>query len=722
MASQDIKLTDEEINEVFEKVYPKVKMIYPEKLGWFPPVLRKLNDFHVHKSQKLNVFFGRFAEILDRFYLWLIVTKNRFLDWLFPRKDQIYGTNKDAYVSAKLTFGAKQDVNKGIHHMCCDFWARNRLGGWRKLATGFTNLEGNLKLHYDFLESRKWRYKRFYLDVYQTTHVFFDQEKGHVKPKNVVFERFPMKKSDMSGMGNSFGELQLFYWEYRTDTDLPRVVIKDHEEDAPEYYTVGRNRALQEQFIPIEIQKEEHLALIDIDPNLLNVDTIQKAYPTNLTVAMEHELKGSTRSDYWYGRRLMNGMNAATFVPIDDEPGNYWAKIFGSCDYPVNQEYAFPTVEIKVNIGKNGLPTPLKIKVIGQTNMYNKDPYQVQEITPADGDKWNQAKRIARVTGGLSAECDDHFAGTHVNTEQFAIAARRNLRLSPISDLLLPHLKEVCLINQSADQILLGTGYIPKASALTADGILERCKDVLGAHDWKNWQPMEVLSHAHDYAKAEHLFWEVTGQFIDYFFKEFEEGIRTYWYEVYAMSEDIVEHSVPLIFSDSKDRMFAEERRAYYAKRYRIDLSLKRRTINGVTKAMSPITENKKEPTDTDIKNLKAFCQYTIMMASFMHSHVNEMQYEDIGEVRYCSLGLRYSEDPNGVFQPEDNFSISPDVTRATQMMWFSNLLSRTEYGFITRNEEGDIHPYFANLLESKREEFDKLGFNVDNIESRTNI
>ncbi|MCE2496077.1 MAG: hypothetical protein J4F31_05815 [Flavobacteriales bacterium] len=55
-------------------------------------------------------------------------------------------------------------------------------------------------------------------------------------------------------------------------------------------------------------------------------------------------------------------------------------------------------------------------------------------------------------------------------------------------------------------------------------------------------------------------------------------------------------------------------------------------------------------------------------------------------------------------------------------MMWFSNLLSRNEYGFITRNEENDIDPLFCHLLEEKREAFKELYVEIDNIESRTNI
>jgi hypothetical protein len=55
-------------------------------------------------------------------------------------------------------------------------------------------------------------------------------------------------------------------------------------------------------------------------------------------------------------------------------------------------------------------------------------------------------------------------------------------------------------------------------------------------------------------------------------------------------------------------------------------------------------------------------------------------------------------------------------------MLWFTNLLSRTEYGFITRNEEGDVNPLLIRLLEERRQAFNDFGVDIDAIESRTNI
>ena len=76
-------------------------------------------------------------------------------------------------------------------------------------------------------------------------------------------------------------------------------------------------------------------------------------------------------------------------------------------------------------------------------------------VRPEDGEDWLAAKRLVRITGAVSTELDEHFTYTHLNTEQFAIAAYRNLRLNPVANLLLPHLKEVALINHSADKAIL---------------------------------------------------------------------------------------------------------------------------------------------------------------------------------------------------------------------------------------------------------------------------
>lgn len=721
--------TEKDIEEVYKKAYTETKIIYPKRSRWFSPKLKNLNHVHPEKAQVVISFLVLVAKLLLAVYHWGRDKLRNLIKTIYPRKDVITGTKKDANVSGKITFAKKEDSATPIHNVHVELWAQKRFGGWRKFAKAYTNEEGLFKLEYDYLEAMRFRYKKFHFEIYQTTHVFFDQKSGEAKPKFEIVERLKIKKSDLTGMGYSLGDIQLFYWEYRTDVNLPRVIIKDHDKDAPEYYSEGRNIAIEQQFVPVELIKDKHLALIDIDPDMLTIGQIQKDYSTNLTVRMEELLPYSTRCDYWFGRRMLNGMNCATLLPDKELKDHYWVKYFGSCNYDISDEYAFPTAKTLFKFGENGLPLPVKIILQGPVTATNKDPFQIHVFTPTDGEKWEQAKRVVRVSGSLSTELDDHFAGTHLNTEQYAVAARRNLRRNPITNLLLPHLKEVALINHSADTVLIGPGYIPKATALTANGIIQRVTDIMGVHDWKNWKPMKVLSEQHTYAKAETLFWELVNNFVEYFFNENKEEIIEHWYEIYCFSEDLVNHSVPLFHttfdhsnSTEKEKKLDLERIEYYHERYRLDTTLERKTVDGKNISVSSITKNKYKPDEGELENLKSVCKYAIMMATFMHTYVNEHQYEDIGEVLYNSLGLRYGESEEGILRPESDLSIAPDLTRATQMMWFSNLLSRTEYGFITRNEEDDIHPYFCKLLEDKKEEFLKLNVIVDNIESRTNI
>jgi len=70
----------------------------------------------------------------------------------------------------------------------------------------------------------------------------------------------------------------------------------------------------------------------------------------------------------------------------------------------------------------------------------------------------------------------------------------------------------------------------------------------------------------------------------------------------------------------------------------------------------------------------------------------------------------------------EKDDSIAPDLTIATQMMWWSNMLSKTGYGYIMKNEQGDINPLLIQKLKAKEAEFNALGVDIYNIQSETNI
>jgi hypothetical protein len=272
---------------------------------------------------------------------------------------------------------------------------------------------------------------------------------------------------------------------------------------------------------------------------------------------------------------------------------------------------------------------------------------------------------------------------------------------------------------------------LPTATALKTEGIKARTRDILGMQDWYDWHPMESISKAHSYAKAEQLFWEVVGKYVDEFFADHESEIKHYWYEIAAFSNDLVNHSVPefmpkgaLDALSGRERALALQRKEYYCALYRFNPDAERVTVNGEIKAISRITtaRNFADTLPEDFDRLKSACRYAIMTSTFLHTWINEHQYDDLGEILYSCGGLRFGSEKRGVIAPESDLSIAPDLTRSTQMLWFTNLLSRTEYGFITRNEDGDVPPLFIRLLKEKEAEFAALGVDINAIESRTNI
>lgn len=720
-------------DKVCEACKKQTRISYNNVTDFFAARRGSLNNLDAAPNGLMYNFVARIGEWLYRQYDRIKDWFNRLNNYLFPRRDKIWSRIHDSYITARLVYASRDTPRTPLRHIKVEFWARTRWWKgwqWRNIASGFCDDEGYVNLPFDLRAARNFSIKsKLRFEIHHTSHIYF---KNNEKPKPVyrLYHVIKFPKSDLIGMGYNLREIQLDLWNYRTDTTIPRALITDADGDSTEQYSKGRLDALWEQLIPIETIKLKHLVQIKDMPETISLAEIQADYPENLTVCIEKKLPGFTRSDKWFGERMMNGMNCGSFMPDSNNPNHYWISYFGLCMYEHNLEYALPDVDIKFELGADGLPLPIEIHTTGALNAIDKDPWQKRVFTPQDGDLWLAAKRIARVNGAVSTEVDEHFTGTHLNTEQYSIAVHRNFHFSPLSCLLRPHTKEVALINSAADKNIIG-GYLPTATALTEKGLIDRTFDMMGVHDWKDWKPMKPLSEKHHYALAENLFWQIVVDFVDVFFSENLEEIKKHWMEVYYFSEDLVHHSVPVFMSEvdwqsltPNQRKQAERRKKYYAFMNHFDFDKPRERVNGQVKTISPITKRKvyDELHPEEMDNLKKACQYTIMMATFMHTWINEHQYDDLGEILYNCGGLRFGTTEIGVLAPESDLKIAPDKTRATQMLWFTNFLSRTEYGFITKNEEGDVNPMFTKLLEEKREEFAIWGVDIDDIESRTNI
>jgi hypothetical protein len=717
------------VREIIDECKRRTRIEYRNQGGFFRPRLKGINHLEVGRSRIISNPITIVAEWF--LYQWL-----RFRAWwtgfvagLFPRRPAIWSDRNDSRLVGRIIYAGDRGNGPPIHHLHLEFWGRTRFFAWRKLSEGVTDANGEFALPFDLRQARRFWIRSLRFEVQKTTRVYFKENDPHFHYDLLL--AVPVVKSDLIGMDYNLRTLRLDYWLYDEKAVAPRAKIGNVDTDAPESYSRGRIEALMNQIIPIELTKLKHLEQIALAPDTLTIPEIQADYPENLTTCIEKHLPGYTRGDDWFGERMMNGMNRAWFDPDPVVPGRWWVRYFGKCWYDCNDLYALPTVEIAFSLKEDGLPRPEEIRLTGRLSRRDHDDFEVNVYTPADEPQWTYAKRVARVSGSVGTEIEEHFAGTHLNTEQYAVAAFRNLRLNPVAALLLPHLKEVSLIDHSANDLLI-RDYLPSATALTHEGILQRTRDILGLQDWKGWAPRPVLSEAHTSAKAEALFWDVLTRYVDEFFEKNAEGIRNYWLEIHRFSEDLVRHAVPVFLTDPRDsppgdermQALAAQRLAYYAGQYDFDPDLPRERIDGELKAVSPITHAPEwaEAAPEDWQNLKDACRYAIMMGTFMHTWINEHQYDDLGEILYNCGGLRFGDKPCGIMAPEDDYEIAQDLVRSTQMLWFTNLLSRTEYGFITKNEEGDVNPRFTHLLEEQRDAFLRLGVDIDGIESRTNI
>jgi hypothetical protein len=659
----------------------------------------------------------------------------RFVARRFPRSEAIVGHPSPSHrITGRIIFERQRDdADMPMHHMPVELWGRTIWGAHRKLQVGRTDRDGRYSLTYDLDYCRRWPIRSLWVGVYHLDHGPVTSD-AQAHPARVQLTKVRIPKRDLIGLTYRLNTIRVSHWEYRDDTALPRVVIRDHDTDAPDRYPPGRLEAIEHTFIPIELIKAGHLKLLRSAPERLSHARIQSDYPTNLTRFVEQKVPGLTRNDAWFGERMMNGMFGADLDRDPREPELFWIHHhWSSYDKDISQ-YALPDVDIWLRLKDNGYLTPVRIALTGALRAADVGDRTTHVFTNDDGAKWVAAKRAARVSAALHQELAHHFAGTHLNMEQYAIAAFRNLRLSPVARLLKPHLRGVVLINHSADRMLMGNGYISTACALTAKGLDQVVTNVMGTLDWQHFRPREPISPAHRYAHVANLYWDVVYRYVSDYLDAPEVKRRTLetWFELYRFSEDAVNHSVPSFLChylrgallDRSGKPRDGHGHGWYQTRPRMNLHEERPVVAGRARAVSPITRDA-DGRDADAgayDNLKQACAYIIYHATFGHTWGNALQYEDIGEVMYCSLGIRYGSTPDGILGPERDEAIAPDLLRSTQMMWWSNMLARTRHGMVMANEEGDVLPDFISALEAQRSTFAELGFDIDLLQTGINI
>ncbi len=765
--------------EVHAETKPPYNTTGKKKL--FNPRLKRLHHLHPNGSKMVRNPLSILGEELYRLWQKARDAVRGFFRRIHPKNNQvIYGVQKHGAVVGKITFSEREDADKPIFNLLVELWGRTRFGGWRKLGESLTSEDGEFEVPYD-LDAVTGLGLRggLILEILHFEGIRW-QDRKNFTPEYELFESIKIPKAALVGLKYNVGLVQLHFWEYRTDLPLPRVQITDVDKTPPQKWSQARMDTISKQFIPVELatlklksrlHRESSRNGLNGNQSKLTIDDIQSYFPVNLSQGMDRlqhlpqgqreelidkfklfenppaktpeELRSMfakdhsgigqghspgklSRSDAYFGMRMMNGVYANIFDKWPEDPNLYWVHYHWSSYDHEDDTYIFPDVTCKFRMNEEGYLMPSEILIKGALKKGEAAGTR-RTMTPEDGEKWEAAKRIARVQAALSAQVDKHYVGTHVNVEQYAIAIHRNIQRNPIGSLYHPHLRGITLVNHMADKILVNPdGFITQASALTGKGLIDRCVDTLGTHDWKNFRPLEPISDKHAYAIVSNLFWDILEQFVSEFMTEYEIGIKQYWREIHAFSQDLVAHSVPVFLCSYLGKHQQAEGANlgdWYTKSGRMDLSLEREKHDGLIRAVSPITSSPDfNPDSDDWENLKQVTVYLIFQASLGHFWSNYQQYDDIGELKYSTLGLRYGTGPDGALGPEDDESIAPDKEVCIRSMWFANMLSRTGYGFIMANEDHDIHPRLIELLKENEATFEACNFDIYDLQSRTNI
>ncbi len=499
------------------------------------------------------------------------------------------------------------------------------------------------------------------------------------------------------------------WWPYRTDFPTPRAGRIDGR--LPETYSVGFMKTLA-----VAVAKTSPARLLLKGKNFFSasspsMEDIQSHQPETLTLRVEAKTPGRTRSDAWLADMLLNGFDVALEVGKDAEaPGFLRVRITWG-DMPATNVYDLTEVDVQLDPrGAEVLPTRIvtRVRTPGEDGNWASDT--THTVTPADGARWAQAKRIVRCQYLLHGALDGHITRCHFQTEMFAVAANRTLRHSPIRNVLIPHLKEIVAQGADGDNFAWGPeGILAQQSALTVPAMHARMRRNTAGWDWRGFRPRPVLHPSHRYARAARLYWEVLGEYLESWFIGHAQAIISDWQEIRAFSEELVAHSLPyeppvadpFVVTDGREQS---------------DPSAPRDVVAGARRALSPVTHTD-TPQPGELAALQDLCRYVLFQATFNHTWTHDGQYDAGGELAYATFGLR-----NGSFGDESDAEVAPLPAQAIEAMSTNTIGTLANYGFLLKDEECDVPPELKASLETHRAAFARLGVDVATIRSRINI
>ncbi len=580
-----------------------------------------------------------------------------------------------------------------LRHMLVELWDRDLGSPDDFLGDAYTDADGRFEIAYDPADAGLGDTPDLDLRVVDVTE---HRDRTHKLVEERKLIHVVTGPDDCTVVDFDFGDCPVPWWPYSLDSPFARVASGDGvAENLPEDFGAARKSAGFKSIADMSSIRMRHLTTLAI--RNVSIDQIMGDYPTNLTRELAKTEPGRTDSDEWLCERVMNGFFPCLFRKRTDGT-MYVALEFGALETDDKHVKLDTIADFDIRDDKLRI---LRIHV--------NDPAGKRSAVYAPGDpQWLAAKRVFRTNYTAFGQVIAHLGRGHINIEQYAVAGFRQLRASPVAKLLIPHLREVVVINHRASTSLLGEdGFVVMGSALTAKSVVDALALGVSSADWAHWQPRLAVTPQHRFARVGSLYWETLGRWVDSFFTKNDVAIRENWREIHAFSDELVQHSLPFVRTKGAGD-------PWYDDREHRELDTLRVTLAGVQKAVSAVTRSDTAD-DEGIANLKQLCKYVLYHATFFHTWANDEQWNDGGDPRYSSLGLSGDVLANPGIDPVTPYE-------ATTQLYFAYYLSHTRYGMLVRNEDGDVDEAFVELLKSERKAYEALGYDIDGMRARINI
>lgn len=622
-------------------------------------------------------------------------------------------SSSDAAQHPRRAFGrvvfdqpASDGTDLGVHNVRLEIWAYHPFLPDQQLGSGSTDGEGRFDLRFKDNAFGLIRDVDIDVKVMDVRHTYAPDGTVEVAHRCLHSSRFDI---DESRWDHDLGVIRAGYWGYRSDFPTPRTA-KNSEGELPQ----DNPPAFKSQFARELLRYAGALALqtaankFDSDKPLRS--KIQAAYPTNLTQEADAVEPGWSRSDAWFGTRMLNGHGCVLLGQDNDNPGLLRAR-YDWGETPSDGVHDLTDCDMSFEVVDQSLmPRILRLRIRrpGGDGAWASEGEWIT-YTPDDGELWEQAKRVCRVHHFLYGELYNHIVCGHLRGEQYALPMFRNLRHSPLRRLFEPHMQQIVPVNVTGDSGAWG-GPVPNGSGFTNQGVLDYIVEYSSWQCWRDWSPRQPVCDDAVFARGGQLYWEFLGEYLDAWFGQHAEEITATWPEIHRFSAELVARSYAY-----KPRP-AEPSITFHDTTELDDSKAPRQEIDGVVRSIRPVT-NTDEPADGEMELLRQLCRYVIYHATYWHGWIHDRQWDDGSEAAYGSLGL-----VNGSMGPESDESIGPLAKDSIEGLFTIAIGTGVRYAFMLANEERDIPPLMLETLERYRARFEALGIDLAKIRSRINI